>query len=65
MSVKITPSFSISSCREWYTTSDSYCADTPARNLRSASGMPSFSKVSLMYAGTSSQVRPCPSVGLR
>ena len=41
----------------------SYCAPTPARNLRSASGMPSFSKVFLMYSGTSSQVLPCFSVG--
>src|SRR5262247_2872724 len=32
---------------EWYTTSDSYCADTPARNFRSVSGMPRRSKVFL------------------
>ena len=37
---------------------DSYCAPTPARYLRSASGMPSCSKVSLISAGTSSQVAP-------
>ncbi|MDF3040718.1 MAG: hypothetical protein K0Q71_3424 [Thermomicrobiales bacterium] len=44
-------------------TSLSYCAPTPAKNLRSASGMPSFSNVFLMYSGTSSQVLPCFSAG--
>ncbi len=43
MSEKKTPSFSRSSRLRWYTTSDSYWAVTPARYLRSASGMPSFS----------------------
>src|ERR1051326_1476032 len=46
ISRKITPCFSRSSLMEWYTTSDSYWADTPARNFRSASGIPSLSKVS-------------------
>ena len=41
--VKRIPCSSRSSRFLWYTTSDSYCAVTPARNLRSASGMPSFS----------------------
>src|SRR5580765_4559684 len=55
ISRKITPCLERSSRIEWYTTSDSYCAETPARNLRSASGMPSLSKVFLIYGGTSSQ----------
>ena len=37
--------------------SDSYCAPTPARNLRSASGMPRRSKVFLTSSGTSSHER--------
>ena len=37
------PAASRSSRLRWKTTSDSYCAVTPARYLRSASGMPSFS----------------------
>ena len=55
MESKMTPCFSHSSRREWYTISDSYWAPTPARILRSASGIPSFSKVSLISWGTSSQ----------
>ncbi len=43
MSMNFTPCASRSSRLRWYTTSDSYCAVTPARYLRSASGMPSFS----------------------
>ncbi len=43
MSMNSTPISSRSSRLRWYTTSDSYCAVTPARYLRSASGMPSFS----------------------
>ena len=43
MSQKMTPCASRSSRFLWYTTSDSYWAVTPARYLRSASGMPSFS----------------------
>ena len=40
----------------WYTTSESYWAPTPAiSEFFSASGMPSLSKVSLMYSGTSDQ----------
>ena len=46
-------------------TSDSYCAPTPARNLRSASGMPSRSNVFLIVSGTSSHERALSSVGLR
>ncbi len=44
--------------------SESYCAPTPASNLRSASGIPMRSKVSLMQAGTLSQVRFWLSTGL-
>ncbi len=62
MSRKITPCLVSSSLTEWYTTSDSYCADTPARNLRSASGMPRRSKVRLTFSGTSSQLVSCFSV---
>ena len=43
MSQKMTPWRSRSSRLRWNTTSDSYWAVTPARYLRSASGMPSFS----------------------
>ena len=43
MSQKMTPWRSRSSRLRWKTTSDSYWAVTPARYLRSASGMPSFS----------------------
>ena len=43
MSQKRTPWASRSSRLRWKTTSDSYWAVTPARYLRSASGMPSFS----------------------
>ncbi len=46
-----------------YAASLSNCASTPARNLRSCSGMPRRSNVRLMSSGTSSQVRfgfwPC------
>ncbi len=57
MSMKMTPCFSRSSRTWWYTTSDSYWAPTPDRNLRSASGMPRRSNVFLMSSGTSSHVR--------
>ncbi len=43
MSQNSTPRDSRSSRLRWKTTSDSYCAVTPARYLRSAWGMPSFS----------------------
>ncbi len=43
MSQNRTPWASRSSRLLWYTTSDSYWAVTPARYLRSASGMPSLS----------------------
>ena len=39
----------------WYTTSESYCAPTPASDVFSASGIPSLSKVFFMSSGTSSQ----------
>ena len=43
MSQNSTPRASRSARLRWYTTSDSYWAVTPARYLRSASGMPSRS----------------------
>ena len=43
MSQNRMPCFSRSSRFWWYTTSDSYWAVTPARYLRSASGMPRLS----------------------
>src|SRR3989337_1767034 len=45
MSVNRTPMSSSSSLILWYTTSDSYCADTPPRYFFSASGIPSLSQV--------------------
>ena len=65
MSRKITPCLVSSSFTEWYTTSDSYWAVTPARNLRSASGMPSLSNVRLTFSGTSSQLFSARSVERR
>src|ERR1700694_3158041 len=65
VSVKMTPFLESSSCSEWYTTSDSYCAETPARNLRSASGTPSRSYVFLMSGGRSSHEVDCLSDALR
>jgi hypothetical protein len=62
ISVKMTPRSSRSLRMEWYTTSDSYWAVTPARNFCSASGMPSLSKVRLMFSGTSSQSVAEPSL---
>ena len=47
-SQKITPWRVRLSRRLWYTTSESYWAPTPDRNLASASGMPRRSKVSRM-----------------
>src|ERR1700693_4958360 len=64
MSQKKTPCSSRSSRLRWNTTSDSYCAVTPDRYLRSASGMPSFSYVFLLASGRSSHLSPCPPVGL-
>src|ERR1700693_3742859 len=64
MSQKRTPWASRSSRLRWNTTSDSYCAVTPDRYLRSASGIPSFSHVVLMGAGRSSHLSTCPPVGL-
>src|SRR6266581_6267070 len=61
---KMTPCFSSDSLTLWYTTSESYCAPTPARNFCSASGMPSRSKVLFMSAGTSSQDFDSSEVGL-
>ena len=55
MSVYITPCFISSSFILWYTTSESYCAPTPASDVFSASGIPSFSNVSFISSGTSSQ----------
>src|SRR4029453_903813 len=55
VSRKITPSLVHSSGKEWEATSDSYWSPAPARNLRSASGMPNRSKVFLISAGTASQ----------
>ena len=52
MSVYTTPCAATSARTLWYTSSESYCAPTPASDLRSASGMPSRSKVSLMSCGT-------------
>ncbi|CAB4594362.1 unannotated protein [freshwater metagenome] len=43
MSQNRIPCASRSSRLRWNTTSDSYCAVTPARYLRSASGIPNFS----------------------
>ncbi len=51
------------SCSLWYTTSDSYCAPTPARYFFSASGIPSLSHVSLISAGRSAHDSACRSVG--
>src|ERR1700693_751194 len=64
MSQKRTPWASRSSRLRWKTTSDSYCAVTPDRYLRSASGIPSFSYVFLLASGRSSHLSPCPPVGL-
>src|SRR4029079_10024366 len=60
-----TPILESSSLTEWYTTSESYWAPTPARNLRSASGIPSRSNVALICSGTSSQDFSSRSDGLR
>ena len=54
MSQNKMPCASRSSRLRWKTTSDSYCAVTPARYLRSASGMPSFSYVAFICSGRSS-----------
>ena len=54
MSQKRIPCLASSSRLRWYTTSDSYCAVTPARYWRSASGMPSFSYVAFICSGSSS-----------
>src|SRR5206468_4872095 len=60
---KITPCFSRDSLILWYTTSESYCAPTPARNFCSASGMPSLSNVRFMSDGMSSQDLASSEVG--
>ena len=56
MSVYTTPCAATSARTLWYTSSESYCAPTPASDLRSACGMPSRSNVSLMSCGTFSQL---------
>ena len=60
---KMTPCLATMSLTFEYAASLSNCASTPARNLRSCSGMPSRSNVRLMSSGTSSHVRlgfwPC------
>src|SRR5919109_575163 len=60
ISAKRTPCLAISSLTEWYTDSDSNCAETPPRYFCSASGIPSRSNVFLMSSGTSSQLRLHP-----
>src|SRR5258708_17013674 len=65
VSVKMTPFFESSSCSEWDTTSHSYCADTPATDLRSASGTPRRSYVFLMSGGRSSHEGDCLSDAFR
>ena len=55
VSLKTIPRASRSSFMLWYTTSDSYCADTPAKYFCSASGIPNLSNVALISSGTSSQ----------
>src|ERR1700686_5207352 len=55
MSQNSTPRDWRSARLRWKTTSLSYWAVTPARYLRSASGMPSFSYVDLMDSGSASQ----------
>src|SRR5699024_12856365 len=57
VSLKMIPCSSKSFSMLWYTTSDSYCADTPARYFCSASGIPNLSKVFLISSGTSSHDR--------
>src|ERR1700688_890860 len=52
MSQNNTPNASRSARLRWKTTSLSYWAVTPARYLRSASGIPSFSYVDLMAWGS-------------
>ena len=54
ISVYITPCFISSSFILWYTTSESYCAPTPAKDSFSASGIPNLSNVSFISSGTSS-----------
>ncbi len=61
MLVKRMPLRSRSSRFLWYTTSESYWLVTPARNLRSASGMPSFSYVAFISSGSMSQSETAPS----
>ena len=58
ISVYTTPWAATSSLTLWYTSSESYCAPTPARDARSACGIPSLSNVSLISSGTSFQ-SPC------
>ena len=62
MSVNRTPMSSSSFLILWYTTSDSYWAETPPRYFFSASGIPSLSHVPLMSSGSSSQFLACFSV---
>ena len=48
-----TPSFATSSLTLWYTSSESYCAPTPASDFLSACGIPSLSNVFFISSGTS------------
>jgi len=65
MSQKRIPCFSKSSRLRWKTTSLSYCAVTPAKYFRSASGMPSFSYVAFICSGRSSHSSTCSVAGFR
>ncbi len=62
MSVNSTPMSSSSFLILWYTTSDSYCAETPPRYFFSASGIPSLSQVPRMSSGRSDHSWACFSV---
>ncbi len=65
MSQNKMPWASRSSRLRWKTTSESYWAVTPARYLRSASGMPSFSYVVFICSGRSSHSSTWSVAGLR
>src|SRR5699024_6150723 len=64
VSVKILHTSLKSPSKLWYTTSDSYCAETPSNYFCSASGIPKRSNVRLISSGTSSHERLCFSDGL-
>ena len=65
MSQNRIPCVASSSRLRWKTTSDSYCAVTPARYWRSASGMPSFSYVACICSGSWSHSSTWAVAGLR